>query len=259
MTHHEYIAIMWANPICGALIFLVLFMRRRASSFPIFTAWVATDTVITAVIPYVFYHCQNLTYRYTYRTLNILDAAFQLLVVYEICTHVFRPTGTWAPDVRRHLAAIAAGSTALALAFAALAHPEFPLPIQRLVWRIDLFSSSLICQMLVGMLVLSSIAGLPWKAHASRIAQVFGLSSFVALLVNIVTSGVNSVWLKHIFGPLMRGETTFGVGCELFLIVMLWQDAPAPQDLPQHLRNQIYTLQRQVENDLTRIRSWRNS
>jgi hypothetical protein len=259
MTHREYLVILFADPICGALIFLVLFVRRRAASFPLFTAWVAIDTIITAVIPYVYFHCQNHTYRYTYRTLNVLDVTFQLLVVYEICMHVFRPTGTWAPDVRKPLIGITGGSTALALLFAVLAHPAFPLPMQRLVWRIDLFCSSLICEMFVGMLVLSSVAGLPWKTHAARIAQVFGVSSFVALLIDIVTSGVNSAWLKQIFGPLMRGETTFGIGCEIFLIVLLWRHAPAPQELPDSLRIQIYTLQQQAENDLIRIRSWRSN
>jgi hypothetical protein len=259
MTHRDYLVILCADPICGALIFLVLFMRRRAAAFPIFTAWVATDTVITASIPYVYYHCQNLTYRYTYRALNVVDAVFQLLVVYEICMHVFRPTGAWAPDVRKPLTGIAGGSATLSLVFAVLAHPAFPLSVQRLVWRIDLFCSSLICEMFVGMLVLSSVAGLPWKTHAARIAQVFGVSSFVSMLINIVTSGVNYAWLKHIFGPLMRGQTTFGVGCEVLLIVLLWRNAPAPQELPRRLQNHICALQQQIENDLIRIRSWRSS
>jgi hypothetical protein len=47
------------------------------------------------------------------------------------------------------------------------------------------------------------------------------------------------------------------LGCEVYWIVTLWQEPPAPRELPEAMRTKIYTLQKQVERDLEKIREWR--
>jgi hypothetical protein len=257
MTHREYLIILCADPIFGTLIFLILLMRRRAASFPIFTTYVAIDTVILAVLAYPSYHSSHIYWK-IYWPLNFIDQTIQLLVAYEISKHVFRPTGAWAPDVRKSLIATVSGSITIAFLFALLMHPQIR-PFSALMWRINLFYTILICELFVGMLVLSSTAGLPWNTHAARIAQAFSAGTFFSLLIQIVISSVDMDHLRHIYSPLMLSQMTFAVVCQMYLVMMMWRDAPIPQKLPEHRRDQIYTLQQQAENDLTKIRSWRNS
>jgi hypothetical protein len=49
------------------------------------------------------------------------------------------------------------------------------------------------------------------------------------------------------------------LACEAYWIAMLWKKAPEPRELPEAMRAQIYTLQKQVERDLARIRAWRKN
>lgn len=48
--------------------------------------------------------------------------------------------------------------------------------------------------------------------------------------------------------------TTYIV-CVTYWIVMLWRDAPAPKELPEEVRKQLFTLQTRVEYDLRKLRA----
>jgi hypothetical protein len=70
---------------------------------------------------------------------------------------------------------------------------------------------------------------------------------------------VNSIGLSNhraLFTELARLRALTYIGCETFWIVMLWQQAPEPRELPEVMRNQIFSLQKQVEYELIRIRTW---
>ncbi len=183
---------------------------------------------------------------------------FFLLVVYELCMHAFRPTGVWAADVRKPLLRLASGAFVLSVLIALLSHPPFR-SHALMRWRIDLFFDVFDALSLSAMLVLSSIAGLPWKTHASRIVQVLCAGSIYSLLIQVATMSVSLPRLERIYRPLMCIRLTLDLAGVIYWLFTLWPDEPAPQPLPDHMHKQIYTLQQQVENDLTRIRSWRSS
>jgi hypothetical protein len=61
----------------------------------------------------------------------------------------------------------------------------------------------------------------------------------------------------HTFRELSRLQNMTYLGCEVYWIVTLWQEPPAPRELPEAMRTKIYTLQKQVERDLEKIREWR--
>lgn len=250
----------WATSFLGQILtLLVLLVRGRARAFPIFTAYMVEE-IVTAVVTYiVFIHYPLSTYQHVYWSLGIVDELLQLCVVYEIAVHVFCPTGVWARDIRRTFVGLVCGSVAVALLLTWLAHPAAPRPIQTFILRSNFFSAALMSELFVSMVVLSATVGLPWKTHAARIAQGLGTYSIVCLGLDIVANVVGLAQGGHTYTELSHVRSVTWIACEAYWVVMLWVAAPVPRELPEAMRIQIYTLQRQVENDLIRIRAWRRN
>jgi hypothetical protein len=246
----------WAAGLLAHLVLLVVIVvRHRAKSFPFFTTLIAMDVVRTITLYLVAVHGTRHTYRVSYSCFAILDLALQLCVAYEIALHVFRPAGRWAPDIRRAVVIAAAASAVVAAALTCLPQPPARTWMAATLIRGNFFSSVLMCELFVGMIVLSMTVGLPWKPHVARIAQGLG---FYCLIEILTEAGHN------LFG-MDRSSRTSGVLTMVrmvsylmsvtYWIVMLWRDAPAPRDLPQEMRKQLFTLQRFVEYDLEKLRA----
>jgi hypothetical protein len=241
------------------LILLVLFLRRRAGSFPLFTTLIAEELLSGAVGNFVRLHFSLNVYKYTYWSLGILDETLQILVLYEIAVHVFCPTGVWARDIRRTFVGMSAISIVVAFLLAWLAQPAAKYPMATFIQRSNFFSAVLISELFVGMVVLASTVGLPWKTHAARIAQGLGVYSLLCVAIDIVTNYVGVADMVHVHLHLSQLISLTWIGCEVYWGVTLWAEAPAPRELPEAMRIQIYTLNRWVENDLIRIRAWRRN
>jgi hypothetical protein len=246
-----------AGLIGGSLLLAVLFVRHRARSFPVFTMWMVYGVLTNVLESFVSRIASHSTTTYTAWSLGFGDEIIQLFVFYGIAAHVFRPTGTWAPDVRRTFLGLISLSVLVALALAWLDNPLAPRALSIFKLRSDFFSSVLMSELFVISVALSVTYGLPWKTHVARIAQGIGAYSLVCLAADIARNfiGVSSEH-RAIRTALMDCESSAWVLCVSYWIVLLWAQAPAPRELPEEMRNQIYTLQRQVENDLRRIRAW---
>ncbi|MGD0798650.1 MAG: hypothetical protein ABR910_13095 [Acidobacteriaceae bacterium] len=247
----------WAASFAGnLLLLLVLWRRGRAQSFPVFTAFIASSLARTIIIFWVLRDLPR-DYRFIFWSLSALDEALQLLVVYELAVHVFRPTGVWARDVRRTFAGVAWGGILLAAALACLDVPATTDPVQAYFLRGNFFSAALMSELFVGMVALSVTAGLPWKTHVARIAQGLGVYSIFCVARDSASSALGLEHAPHTFIVLSHLRILVYLACEGYWIAMLWQEAPAPRELPESVLTQVYALQRQVEYDLTRLRSWR--
>lgn len=246
----------WAATFCGHILLLaVLLVRRRASSFPAFTAYIIENIGTTVALYIILKHFSFSAYRNAYWTLGIVDEILQLLVFYELAVSVFCPVGVWARDVRTTFIGLVCASTVVALLLTLLAHPTARLPIRVFILRSNFFSSALMSELFVGMMVLSSTSGLPWKTHVARIAQGFGAFSIVCVAITIFANYIDlNLHVQFDTGLYQLRVLTY-LACEVFWIVTLWQEAPAPRELPEAMRMQIYTLHKQVEYDLIRIRS----
>lgn len=249
-----------AGFIAEVAVLVVLFVRHRAKVFPFFTTFIACEVAFTAIEFFDYRYRSYRTYLYTNWTLGILDEVLQLFVFYEIAVHVFRPTGVWAADVRKTFLELIAACSIVSLLLSCTAHPLTHFADETFKMRSDFFSALLMSELFVISVALSVLYGLPWKTHVARIAQGLGAFSIISLAAYIAKIYIG---LDHRFRPYRVAlenliNCTFFV-CETYWIVMLWAEAPAPRELPEAMRNQIYILQRQVENDLMRIRSWRRS
>jgi hypothetical protein len=202
-------------------------------------------------------HQSQRVYFYAYWYLGFIDEALQLLVFYELAVHVFCPTGTWALDVRRTFFGLVGASILLAFLLSWLAHPVARLPIQTFLLRSNFFSATLLGELFVGSMVLSITVGLPWKTHVARIAQGLGVFSLICAATDIASNYNGIDRDTPTFTELGRIQVLAYLACEVYWIVTLWQEAPAPRELPDAVRMKLYTLQRQVEDDLNRIRKWR--
>jgi hypothetical protein len=245
----------WAAGLLGhSALLIVLWARHRAETFPFFTAFIAANVVRSISLFAIAHHATKYAYLVTYVSLAIVDLVLQFCVAYELASHVFRPTDTWAPDVRGGFVILVIAGVVIAVGLTCM-----PTPPEKTLWksildRANLFSSALLCELFVGMIAFSVKASLPWKTHVARIAQGLGFYSLLGMVTEAghnVIGMVRTSTLSHNL-TLLR-ETTYLI-CVSYWIVMLWRDAPAPRELPEEMRKQLLTLQRYVEYDLGRLR-----
>jgi hypothetical protein len=248
----------WAAAFLGHIVLLlVLWKRRHFGAFPVFTTLIATNVARTIALYFILHHLTIRSYFYSYWSMAVVDAVLQLLIVYELSTYVFCPTGVWARDVRRTFIGIVCASILVAAFLTWLASPATRTPVQAFVIRGNFFSSVLMSELFVGMMALSVTAGLPWKTHAARIAQGLGAYSIVCVFTQAASSYFGVSHDTHTYTALSHFQIVAYLICTGYWITTLWQEAPAPRELPEAMRTQIYRLQRQVEYDLVRIRTWR--
>jgi hypothetical protein len=260
MNLSDFDRFVWAASLYGqALLVLILWTRGRAKSFPIFTAYIGESICTNIALYFTLYHRSLSAYAHAYHALGFVDEALQLLVVYELAIHVFCPTGVWARDARKIFLGLAGVSFGVAFLLTWLAHPAGSLPIDTFLLRSNFFSAALMSELFVGMMVLSVTVGLPWKTHVARIAQGLGAYSVFCVAKNIALAYVDISKHPRVFTELSHLRILTYLACEAYWVVMLWQEAPAPRELPDAMRAQIYTLQKQVEYDLIRIRAWRKN
>jgi hypothetical protein len=250
----------WATGSVGQIVLLiVLFSRGRAKQFPIFTTLVASSFLKTSAMYFVYRYCSGRAYYYTYWISGAEDMLLQLGIVYEVASHIFAPLGRWAPDVRSSFIRLIGVSILVDIALTALASPARNGLLETVIVRGTFFSSTLMTELFVGLVVLSATAGFPWRTHVARIAQGLGAYSFVGVLIDTTTSWMG--WAHQ--ASTIHALSLVRIGASLVMlaywIVTLWQEAPEPRRLSGPMRGQIFLLYRQLEYDLGRIRGWRKT
>lgn len=247
---------LWAAGFIGHLLLLmVLLVRRRIAIFPLFTTLIATNLFRTIVLYFVFHYGTSAAYFYTFWSLAVLDTGLQFAVVYGMFSHIFRPSGEWSCDVKRNFVWLVCGSVAIASGLTLLASPPTNLWIQSLVIRGSFLSSVLMSELFVGMLSLSVMVGLPLKTHVARISAGLGVYSMVDIVVEAGHSYFAEGHGMLSYGALSHIRISVYSCCLMYWIVMLWRDAPPMRELPNGLKQHLFTLQKNLEYDLRKFRS----
>ena len=252
--------VLWAVTFAAHLLLLaVLVVRGRAATFPVFTTLIAFYAARTVALYLILHRLTQRDYFYSYWSMAAVDEVLQVGVFYELAKKVFCPAGVWARDIRRAFVTLIGASAVVACFLTWLADPATSFRVQAVVLRGNLFDSVLMSELFVGMMVLSSTAGLPWKTHVARIAQGLGAYSMLCVGTRAAESYFGVAQDTYSYMTLSRLRILMYAACAGYWMVTLWRDAPAPRELPEAMRMQIYTLQRRVEYDLVRIRAWRRS
>lgn len=248
----------WAAGLLGhALLLAVLLIRRRARNFPFFTAMIGLSVLKTVLLFLVFRLCSSANYFYTYWTVVLLEQLVQVAVLYEIAIHVFRPMGRWAADVKRGSLLLGTFSLITAAAVTWFSAPPPQLWQQAVVVKASLFDSALMCEIFLGMIVLSVTAGFPWRTHVARIALGFGVYSFADLLIE----GANNLYGmgsgSGLYATLSHVRMALYLCCLGYWAVALWGEAPVAHSLSTRSLEQISGLQRQVTQGVGVLRGER--
>jgi hypothetical protein len=159
--------------------------------------------------------------------------------------------------VRHSFIRLVGASVLIALILMLLASPARTRLMETVIVRGTFFSSALMTELFVGLVVLSAGSGLPWKTEAARIAQGLGVYSLLSVIQDTCMSWVGWSHQATTIRLLSHIRITALLAVLAYWIVTLWRKAPEPREMPDSMRIQIFHLQRQVEYDLGRIRGWR--
>jgi hypothetical protein len=246
----------WAASFLGHVILLfVLFIRRRARTFPLFTTFISANILRTISLYLIARFGTKAAYFYTYWYLAIFDVGLQLSVAYELASGIFRPLGIWAKDVRRSFVWLGSLSVAVAGALAWLASPPTRFWMQSVMIKGNLFSAALMSELFVGMVALSITVGLPWKTHATRIAQGLGVYSIVDVLVEAAHGYFGLGRDTRAYDALSHVRIAIYIACIIYWIVMLWREAPRTRELPEQVHIDLLALQETIDHHLQSFRS----
>lgn len=221
----------------------VLFVRHRAKSFPVFTAWMIFNVLRNIVLYLIFRYARH-SYFYSFWALGAIDVSLQCAIFFAMTRKVFSPLGTWAPDVRRGLQIVVLGSLIVASLFTWMDHPAATSTVKVLVSKGNFFSSALLSELFLGTLILSSWAGLPWKTHVARISQGLGVFSAVGLITQGAHTQPSNGGASAAYFFWSHIEISCYLCCLLYWIVTLWQEAEAPRELPDKIREELAHLNR---------------
>jgi hypothetical protein len=181
----------------------------------------------------------------------------ELCVVYEISTRIFRPSGSWANDVRGSFMWLVSLSIAIAAGLTWLANPHTRFWMQELIIRGNLFSAVLMSELFVAMIALSVSVGLPWKAHVAKISQGLGIYSVIDFLIETGHSYFGVSQETRAYHQLSQMRMAVFIACVAYWIVTLWRDAPPPRELSDRMYRELSALQVLVGSQLQSLRSRR--
>ena len=251
--------LLWAAGLFGHVLLLgVLLGRHRAAQFPFFTAFIGGSVLRTLILIFLARHYVARTYFLSYWSLAILvDVALQSAVVYEAAGHVFRPLGHWAADARKGMTGLVFTSLLVAGVLTWLATPVSSFWQKSLVEKGNFFVSVLMSELFVGMVILSVTVGLPWRTHVARIAQGLGAYAILDLALEACHALYGRDYLAHVDVLLTDTGKILYLSCVVYWIVTLFQNAPAPRELPVAARQHLRELSARLTYDLYTLRSGR--
>ena len=239
---------LWAAGIGGDLFLLaVLYGKGRWRRFPAFTALILLPVATSLVLLSVRWLNGYSWYAPIYRLYAVADFLIQLAIVAELARVVLRPTGTWVHDARKQFLLSATAGTLLALVLAYLVAPPARTLLERLELRANLFTSLLICELIVAVSLASNRLGLGWRNHVMAIGQAFTAWSVVATLVDSLHSYFGTALL---YNGAEYFKSCAYMAALLYWSVRLWKEEPDRQAISPQLRKFILALHERVQYDL---------
>jgi hypothetical protein len=242
---------LWAAGFIGhAVLLAVLLYRQRVREIPVFTAYIAFQTVLTPLL-YVFYKDgSHVWYGRVYWSSALLDFAFQIGIVVEIARIVLRPTGTWVQDAKSQFLLSGTGAVLLAAALAWFVSPPAANLLDMWEVRGNLFTSLVICELFVLMSITANRLGLGWRSHVMALGQGLTAWALIAVLIDALHSYLGT---EREFTTLEHVRMTVYVAALAFWTVQLWVDEPERQPISSDLHKYIVDLHSRVKYDLGRV------
>ena len=249
--------VLWAASFLGnAALLLVLIVRGRWRTFPIFSFWIGFQVALTIALFEVYRHGSLGLYRWTYWTAAFIDIALQLGILWEVARIVLRPTGTWVRDARSFFLTFGIAGTVIAMGLAFALHPAARSSLAAWELRGEAFSSLLICELFVALLFASSRLALVQRHHVMALAQ--GLTVWALLSVGTDVAK-NYISTGPVFTQLDHVRIFAYLGALVYWIVIFWLPEPQRNPLPPEMLNYLVALHKRVAYDLESVSKTRLS
>jgi hypothetical protein len=246
----------WVAGFLGHLgLLFVLWYRRRAAVFPLFTALITLGSTQTIILYLVLHYGTKRSYFYTYWSVNFIDTMLQLGVVYEISSRVFRPLDVWAQDVRSSFVWLVGLSVSVALGLSSLASPPARTWMHAVTYKGNLFAAALMSELLVAMMALAVSVRLPWRGHTAGIAKGLGAYSLFTVLIETGHSYLGRSRELPVFVFFSHFRMAAYLCCVSYWIFVLWPDEWPGRTMTREMREKLFTLHARLEYDLNDLRS----
>jgi hypothetical protein len=221
---------------------VVLFTRRHASSFPLFTAFIGFNALRTVALFLIQCYGNKHVYFYTYWFLAPVDVVSQLLVIAETAAKVFRSEGKWAVDVSPGMAWWAIVSVFIAAVLTLIPQTVTTLWEQPIFIKGSFFSAALVSELFVGMIVLSARSGLSWKTYVGSILQGLGAYSFATVVIETARTYFGLQSNGAVYDDLSRIRRILYLLCAVYWVIMLRRKIPPPRVTTDRMRKDISAL-----------------
>lgn len=236
--------------VCNTALLAVLILRRRWRQFPVFTAYMGFDTLLIPVQYALFQFGFRRWIGHVYWSSVLIEFILQLGVIWEIVRIVMRPTGSWLRDARKQFILGGATCILLAASIAWLISPPASTLLYRLLVQSSFFSSLVVCELFVAILLTAKQLGLGFRNHA--FALVSGWSGWVmaAMIVDLLHGYLGT----HFYYRAIDDVRKFAyLAALVYWSVQFWLEEPARQEIPMELREYILALHERVKKDIDTI------
>lgn len=177
---------LWAASLLGhAALLLILFLRKRATEFPVFTIFVGSEVFRTVLLFLVLRYGTKHGYFLAYWITGFANYLFQVGLIVEIARNVLRPTGRWVLEARQSFLIWAAVGLGIAGIMAYELGPSQSKGLELWDTRITVFSALMISGLFLAMMTAANRLGLRWRSQVYAVGQGLFLWSSIALLGDV--------------------------------------------------------------------------
>ena len=177
---------LWAASLLGhAALLLILFLRKRAREFPVFTFFVASEVFRTVLLFFVLRYGTKHAYFLAYWITGFGNYLFQVALIVEIGRNVLRPTGRWVLEARKSFLIFGAVGLLVAAILAFELGPSQSKGLDLWDTRVTVFTALMTCGLFLAMLTAANRLGLRWRSQVFAIGQGLFLWAFISLLGDV--------------------------------------------------------------------------
>jgi hypothetical protein len=234
----------------NAVLLAVLIIRHRWREFFVFTMLTGFETLLIPSLSGVLQFGSQGLYEQLYWPSELIEFLLQLGVVGEIARIVMRPTGTWLHDARKQFILGSAAGVCLAAARAWMLSPPAPNLREGLENGSSFFTSLVVCELFVVMLLTAKRLGLGLRNHV--FALVTGWSGWV--MVAMVVDLLHGYYGTHFYYDVLENMRKAAyLAALLYWTVQFWLEEPARKELPAELSAYIQALHERMKKDIDKL------
>ena len=249
--------VLWvAGFVANAALLTVLILRHRWRKFPVFSALIGFDLILTVILFEIYRHGSVHLYTIVYWVSALIDFGLQVALIFEIARVVLKPTGTWAKDARATFLICGGIGAVLAIALTYAVHPTATKSLDDWQLRSRLFTSLLVSELFLAMMFAAHRLGLVWRNHVMGLAQ--GLTAWAVISLS-VDAAHTYLGVIHDFTSLEYVSMFVYLGAQVYWIVTFWLPEPERRPLSPEMQQYLVALHEKVAYDLVRVRTTNGS